>query len=40
MRVVQFSVQSGCRVLRREIGAACERLVGIAHSPDRSPYEL
>src|SRR6266576_3679222 len=24
----------------REIAAACERLLGIAHTPDRSPYEL
>jgi hypothetical protein len=27
-------------VLRREIAAACERLLGMAHTPDRSPYEL
>jgi hypothetical protein len=40
MRLVQFTVQSGCRVLRRQIAAACERLLGMAHTPDRSPYEL
>lgn len=40
MRVVQFNAQSGCRVLHREIPAACERLVGIAHTPHRSPYEI
>jgi hypothetical protein len=27
-------------VLRREITAACERLLGMAHTPDRFPYEL
>jgi len=41
MRLVQFTIQSGCHGCSAEkIAAACEKLLGIAHIPDRSPYEL
>jgi len=40
MRVVQFTAQSRCRVLREKLLPPARGCWGIAHTPDRSPYEL